>query len=104
TPDPEPTAGPCDASPLGDLVGSPTRRAQHEVPGADVADLAPAEPGLEVGDPARGEAPEVVARRALLARGPDRLPFQEVVGPCPPACRGHPAVRLDHARPAADEE
>ena len=34
----------------------------------------------------------------------DRLPLEQVVGPRLGAGRGHPAVRLDDARPAADEE
>ena len=57
-----------------------------------------------MGDPAGREAPQVVARGALLARRADRLPLQEVVGPRVGAGRGHPAVRLDDARPAPDEE
>ena len=50
------------------LVGLSPERVEHEIPRADVADLAAAEPGLEVGDAAGREAPQVVARGALLAR------------------------------------
>ena len=57
------------------------RRAEHQVPRADVPDLATAEPGLEVGDPAGRQAPQVVARRAGLPRRADGLPLEEVVGP-----------------------
>ena len=57
-----------------------------------------------MGDPAGRQAPQVVARGARLARCADRLPLEQVVGPRIGAGRGHPAVRLDDARPAADEQ
>ena len=101
---PVPSTRPPDAGLLGALVRLPAERIEDEIPGADVADLAAAEPGLEVGDPAGREAPQVVARGALLAGRPDRLPLQEVVRPALAAVGGHPAVRLDDAGPAPDEE
>ena len=72
-------ARPEDARSLGALVDLPAERIEDEVPGPDVADLSATEAGLEMGDPARGEAPQVVTCRALLARRPDRLPLEEVV-------------------------
>jgi hypothetical protein len=89
---------------LGRAVDLAPERVEDQVPRPDVLHLASTEAGLEVGDPAGREAPQVVARRALLARRPDRLPLQEVVRPRVAAGRRHPAVRLDDARPAADEE
>ena len=57
-----------------------------------------------MGDPTGREAPQVVARRALLARRPDRFPLEQVIRPRLPARGGHPAVRLDDPRPAANQE
>src|SRR6185369_2762877 len=93
-----------DAAGLGRPVDLPPQRVEDEVPCPDVPHLAPTEAGLEVGDPAGREAPQVVARRPLLARRPDRLPLEEVVGPRVAAGPGHSAIRLDDARSAADEE
>ena len=50
------------------------------------------------------EAPQVVGRRALLPRAPDRLPLEQVVGARVGAGLGHAAVRLHDPRPGADEE
>ena len=69
-PDARGAAGPsrtAAAARAASYAGAP-ERVEDEVPGADVADLAATEPGLEVGDPAGREAPQVVARRALLPR------------------------------------
>ncbi len=80
------------------LVDGPPDRVEDEVPRPDVPDLAAPEARLEMGDAARREAPQVVARGALLARRADRLPLEEVVRPAVGAERGHPAVRLDDPR------
>ena len=74
-------ARPLDPRSLRALVHLPAERIEDEVPRPDVADLAPTEAGLEMGDPASRQAPQVVARRALLARRSDRLPLEEVVRP-----------------------
>src|SRR5207342_2219857 len=50
------------------------------------------------------EAPQVVARRAALAGRADRLPLEQVVGTRLATFGGHPAIRLDHPRTAADEK
>ena len=97
--DPAAPARPLDADALGQFVGLPAERAEDQVPRPDVLDLATPEPGLEMGDPARREAPQVVARGTGLARRADGLPLEQVVGARLPAGRGHPAVRLDDARP-----
>ena len=81
------------------LVDRAAERVQGQVPGADVAHLAAAEPGLEVGDPAGRQAPQVVARGALLTRRPDGLPLEQVVRPAVVARRR--SSRRTAPRPAA---
>ena len=98
-------ARPPDAGPTGRLVHRAPERVEHEVPRPDVADLATTEAGLEMGDAPGREAPQVVARRALLPGRPDRLPLEQVVGPAlgtrPGSCRRtapRPAVRSGRGR------
>ncbi len=86
------------------FVDRAAERIEHEVPGADVLHLAATEPRLEMRDPAGREAPQVIARGALLARAPDGLPLEQVVRPCIAARLGHPAVRLHDARAGPHEE
>ena len=88
----------------GRAVHRPTEPVEHEIPGADIADLSPAEAGLEMGDATCGQAPQVVRGRAGLARRADRLPLEQVVRTRVGAGLGHAAVRLDNAVPAAHEE
>ena len=102
--DPAAPARPLDADPLGEFVGPPAERAEDQVPRPDVPDLATPEAGLEMGDPAGREAPQVVARGAGLARRADGLPLEQVVGARLAAGRGHPAVRLDDARAGPHQE
>ena len=79
--DPAAPARPLDADALGELVRLPAERAEDQVPRPDVLDLATAEAGLEMGDAAGRQAPQVVARGARLTRRADGLPLEEVVGP-----------------------
>ena len=53
---------------------------RHQVVGADVGHLSPAEAGLEVGDARRRHAPHVVQRVPGQLGAPDGLPLQQVVG------------------------
>ena len=59
----EPVPASCPPRPRIDrsAVDPATELVEDQVPGADIADLSPAEPGLEVRDPAGREAPQVVA-------------------------------------------
>src|SRR5439155_26693024 len=82
----------------------PTEWIEDQVPRPDVVHLATAEPGLEMCDAARRQAPQVVARRAALLRAADRFPLEEIVGAALRPRAGHTAVRRDDPRPAADEE
>src|SRR4029079_8971754 len=67
---------PADAYPRAVVraKGRPQRRRRHQVVGPDVADLAPAEALLELGDAGRGHAPHVVDLVSPFGRAADGLP------------------------------
>src|SRR5262249_5531137 len=72
---------PPDPGPACRLIDRAAESIERQVPGADIADLATPEPGLEVGDATGRQTPQVVARGALLARAADRFPLEQVVRP-----------------------
>ncbi len=75
------------AAALRDLERRPPNRVEHEVPRSDVADLAAAEPRLEVRDARRREAPQVVRRGADAPATSGSPPTSRGSWPGPP----HPA-------------
>src|SRR5262249_22645281 len=59
---------------------------------------------LEMRNPGRRKAPQVVAGGALLAGRTDRLPLHEVIRAILRTPGRHAAVRLHHPRPGTDQE